>query len=113
MSAAGTVYEVLLTRIAEYDLEAIYDHIVRADGRINADHVLDQLLKIVESLVHSPERGSHPKELLALGNREYRQAMFKPYRAIYRVEQAKVLVYLIVDGRRDMQSLLVRRLLRV
>jgi toxin ParE1/3/4 len=37
---------------------------------------------------------------------------FKPYRVIYRVMNAKVFVYLIVDGRRDMQTLLTQRLLR-
>lgn len=36
---------------------------------------------------------------------------FKPYRAIYRVQDKKVIIYLIADGRRDMQSLLSRRLL--
>jgi len=58
-----------------------------------------------------PERGSHPKELLALGIKDYRQTFFKPYRLICRVDGQRVCVYLIVDGRRDMQSLLARRLL--
>ncbi|MQM32201.1 MAG: plasmid stabilization protein, partial [Candidatus Accumulibacter phosphatis] len=50
-------------------------------------------------------------ELVALGIRDYRQAAFKPYRVIYRVMGQKVFIYVIVDGRRDMQSLLARRLL--
>ena len=58
-----------------------------------------------------PERGSHPKELLRLGIRDYRQTYFKPYRVIYRVVGQRVYVYLIVDGRRDLQTLLARRLL--
>jgi toxin ParE1/3/4 len=66
---------------------------------------------VVESLATLPERGSHPKELLALGVRDYRQTFFKPYRVIYRVVGQRVYVYLIADGRRDMQTLLARRLL--
>jgi len=58
-----------------------------------------------------PERGAYPKELLALGVREYREIFFKPYRIIYRVLDKNVYVLLIADGRRDMQSLLQRRLL--
>ena len=58
-----------------------------------------------------PERGSHPKELVSLGIKEYRQTVFKPYRVIYRVADTKVIIYLIVDGRRDMQAVLARRLL--
>ena len=45
---------------------------------------------------------NHPKELLALGIREYRETFFKPYRIIYRVIDDKAYVYLIADGRRDM-----------
>jgi toxin ParE1/3/4 len=104
-------YEVLLTEGAERDLESIYDYIAEFDSPANADRVLDRLAKTLESLTTFPERGSHPKELLALGIREYRQALFKPYRLIYRVGGKQVYVYLIADGRRDMQSLLVRRLL--
>lgn len=42
---------------------------------------------------------------------EYRQVFFKPYRLIYRIVGKQVVVYLIVDSRRDLQSLLARRLL--
>jgi toxin ParE1/3/4 len=46
-----------------------------------------------------------------VGLKEYRQTWFKPYGVIYRVEGQEVIIYLIADGRRDMQSLLTRRLL--
>ena len=46
-----------------------------------------------------------------MGIREYRQTHFKPYRLIYRVIGERVYVYVIADSRRDMQSLLARRLL--
>lgn len=59
-----------------------------------------------------PHRGNFPKELLFLGIKEYRESFFKPYRIIYRVMEDTVYVYLIADGRRDMQTLLTRRLLR-
>jgi len=65
----------------------------------------------VQGLAQSPEQGSYPRELVALGIKDYRQTMFKPYRAIYRVLNRQVVIYLIVDGRRDLWSLLARRLL--
>lgn len=68
-------------------------------------------MEMAGSLAAFAERGTHPKELLALGIREYRQAHFKPYRLIYRVSGKQVVVYIIVDGRRDMQTLLMRRML--
>ena len=103
--------EVLLTKGAEQDLEAIYDYISEFDCVANANYVLDGLMDVVEGLAQFPGRGSYPKELAALGIKEYRQTAFKPYRVIYRVVGSQVIIYLIVDGRRDMQSVLARRLL--
>jgi toxin ParE1/3/4 len=104
-------YEVLITAGAERDLEDIYDHIAESDSPAKADYVLTRLLEVADRLATFPDRGPHPKELQALGIREYRQAFFKPYRVIYRVIGQQVFIYLIADGRRDMQSLLARRLL--
>lgn len=104
-------YKVLLTAGAENDLEELHDYIAEHDAPGRADYVLDRLMEVADSLATFPERGSHPQELLALGIREYRQTFFKPYRVIYRVLGKQVIVYVIVDGRRDMQSLLARRLL--
>lgn len=107
----GTRYKVLLTEGGEQDMESIYDYIAEFNSAANADHVLDSLLKVTQSLTSHPERGAHPKELIALGIRDYRQTSFKPYRVIYRVLGQKVYITLIADSRRDMQSLLARRLL--
>ena len=104
-------YEVLITQGAERDLEDIYDHIAEFDLLEKAEYVLSRLLEVAERLATFPDRGPHPKELQALGIREYRQTYFKPYRLIYRVTEKQVFIYLIADGRREMQSLLVGRLL--
>jgi toxin ParE1/3/4 len=103
--------EVLLTAGAEHDLESIVEYVAATDGDVAADHVLQQVLDAAERLAELPERGAHPQELLALGIREYRQVFFKPYRVIYRVIGQQVFIVLIADGRRDMQTLLARRLL--
>jgi toxin ParE1/3/4 len=104
-------HEVRLTTDAERDLESLYDYIAEFDSRANANRVLDRLLKAAEGLAVFPERGSHPRELQALGIREYRQIFFKPYRLVYRIIGQQVFIVLIADGRRDMQTLLARRLL--
>ncbi|MFT3811840.1 MAG: type II toxin-antitoxin system RelE/ParE family toxin [Acidovorax sp.] len=106
-------YTVLLTQGAEQDLESIYDYIAEYDSTASAEYVLDQLMQVVEGLARMPERGSYPKELAALGIKEYRQTSFKPYRVIYRVAGGQVVIYLIADGRRDMQAVLARRLLSI
>lgn len=104
-------FEVVLTEDAERDLEDIVTHIATHDSPQRAEHVLGRILEIAGSLSAEPPRGSQPKELRGLGDQEYRQVFFKPYRLIYRVVGQRVAIYLIADGRRDMQSLLARRLL--
>jgi toxin ParE1/3/4 len=104
-------YQTVLTEEAERDLSEIFDYIAAHDSSGAANHVLDRVEKVIDDLSSFPERGSIPKELIALGIRDYRQVFFGPYRLIYRVIEARVYIYLIVDGRRDMQTLLARRLL--
>ncbi len=104
-------FAVLLTNDAARDLNELYDYIAVHDSPRKADYVLEQIEKTFSTLSEFPERGVYPKELLKLGIREYREIFFKPYRIIYRVMDKNVYVLLIVDGRRDMQSLLQRRLL--
>ena len=107
----GQVFEVLMTEGAERDLENLFDYIAEHDSRRNAEYVLDELMAVADSLRTHPERGTYPRELQALGMREYRQLYFKPYRVIYRIVGVRVYIYLIADGRRDMAALLARRLL--
>ena len=104
-------YQVFLTSDAERDLQELDEYLVASDSPEKADYVLSRLEKILERLSNSPERGSRPRELLELGIREYRQLHFKPYRVIYTVRGKNVYILLIADGRRDMESLLQRRLL--
>ncbi len=103
---------VQLTDGATCDLEEIYDYINRHDAPGSADHVLNQIEIAFNSLAEFPERGSHVKELLQIGILGYREIFFKPYRIIYRVTADVVYILLIFDGRRDMRTLLQRRLLR-
>ena len=104
-------FVVFLTADAARDFEDLYRYIALHDAPGKAEHVLTSIEKAFGSLSESPDRGAHPKELLALGIRDYREIFFKPYRAIYRVRGNVVHVFLIADGRRDRQTLLQRRLL--
>ena len=104
-------FRVFLTNDAERDLEELYDYIAQHDSVEKAEHVLTRIEEIFNHLTAFPERGTFPKELLDIGIREYREVFFQPYRIIYRVLGERVYVCLIVDGRRDMQTLLQRRLL--
>lgn len=104
-------FEVELTQGAEDDLEAIHAYLAEHRSADAAESLLNAFLEKISTLERYPERGSVPKELEALGVRDFRQILLDPYRLIYRVTARKVVILVIADGRRDMQALLERRLL--
>jgi toxin ParE1/3/4 len=103
--------QVFVTDGAERDLEEIHEYLCAADSPEVADRIQDRLLGLIGTLGQLSERGSIPRELLALGMRDYHQLVLAPWRVIYQVAAAGVFVLLVADGRRDMKTLLARRLL--
>ncbi|RIA44674.1 plasmid stabilization system protein ParE [Hephaestia caeni] len=104
-------FEVRLTEGAEGDLKAIHTWLAEHRSEEDADTLLESFLEKVATLERFPSRGGIPKELGALGIREFRQILMSPYRLIYRVIGDTVFILVIADGRRDMQALLEHRLL--
>ena len=104
-------YEVILTEHALLDLNDIAHYITLHDTPEKAELVARRIEKAFSSLATLPSRGNHPRELLEMGNRSFRGVHHKPYRIVYRVLDREVLVLIIADGRRDMRTLLARRLL--
>ena len=105
-------YRVRLAEEAELDLIDIYRYISLQDSVENADYVLGQLESLCSRLTELPERGHVPPELDQISVTNYREVNFKPYRVIYEVIRQNVFIHCILDGRRDMSSLLQRRLIR-
>ncbi|QND44291.1 type II toxin-antitoxin system RelE/ParE family toxin (plasmid) [Rhizobium lusitanum] len=105
-------YRVLFAEDAERDIEDLYRFIAGRDDVETANRILAEIENACTGLEESPGRGNIPKELLGLGISEYRELHHKPWRLIYRVMGADVVVYCVVDGRRDMQAFLERRLIR-
>jgi toxin ParE1/3/4 len=105
-------YAVVLLETAEWDLFDIHQYIEQNDSPESADRLLDGLERFLSGLDTLPERGHYPPELERIGVHLYREIHFKPYRIIYAIEGDSVVVYGVLDGRRDMQTLLQRRVLR-
>ncbi len=97
---------------AEQDLHEIAQYIADHDGLERALYVIEQIEKVCERLKRSPERGHIPEELRELGLVHYREVFFKPYRIIYQIIDKEIHVHTILDGRRDLQTLLQHRLMR-
>lgn len=104
-------YVVSLTEAAERDLVDIFDYIAGTNSPAAANRMLAALEGLCGRLAEFPERGNVVKELRDVGITEYRELHHGAHRVIYRVFAKGVIVYIVADGRRDMQSLLERRLL--
>ena len=105
-------YRVRVIEDAEQDLIGIYTYVAANDSGEKAEYVLDRLQTLCLSLDKLATRVHIPPELERIGVTTYRQVHFKPYRVIYQNSGQDVYIHCVLDGRRDMQSLLERRLLR-
>ena len=103
---------VRLSGGAARDLEWLCTYLNQHAASRDAIRLLVRMEAAFESLAEFPLRGRYPAELADLGILEYREITVKPYRVIYRVNVEGVDVLVIADGRREMQTLLQRRLLQ-
>lgn len=104
-------FSVVWTESAVADLEAVVDRLA-ADDPEAAGRLLDALERRAKSLESLPRRGRVVPELAALHVRGYRELVHGPHRLMYSVAGRRADVLALLDGRRDLQSLIIERLLR-
>ncbi len=104
-------FEVEWTDVALADLEELVDFIAQ-DEPVAAAAALERLEQAAQRLRQHPQRGRVVTELSRLEVRLYREFVVRPWRIIYRVGPRRVFVLAVLDGRRDLESLLLTRLLR-
>ncbi|HZF07803.1 MAG TPA: type II toxin-antitoxin system RelE/ParE family toxin [Thermoanaerobaculia bacterium] len=103
-------FEVLWSEVAVRDLDRIIDPIER-DAPGAAQRIFDQIKKSSENLSTLPLRGRSVPELARFESTSYRELLIPPYRLLYRVGESIVLVVAVFDGRRDLESVVLSRLL--
>ena len=106
-------FEVRLTIDAERDLEEIVEFIEDNDSAARANEAFSALGNVIRRLDSTPRRGRIVPELRDVGVSDYRELRWKPYRIIYFFpSNDAVTVVAVLDGRRELEDLLARRLLR-
>lgn len=104
-------YEVRWGRVAEEDLNAIMDYIVR-DGVDLALQVLAKLRETAETLSSMQQRGRVVPELQTHGVLSYHELIFSSWRIIYRIGDRQVHVLAVFDSRRNLEDVLLERMTR-
>jgi plasmid stabilization system protein ParE len=102
-------YKVIWSYIAEQDLERIIKYIA-IDSPENALEVLAKIKKKSATLYSIPGRGRIAPELLEFNILQYREIIIDPWRVIYKVIGKEVLVVSVIDSRRNIEDILLDRL---
>jgi plasmid stabilization system protein ParE len=103
-------YTVNMTQNAENDLNEIMLFISQNSPQ-TALKIMEEIQARINMLDHSPNRGSYVPELLARNIKEYRQITEHPWKTIYKVNDEVVNVLAIIDSRRNLQDILIRKLI--
>ena len=103
-------YSVLWAEVAERDLREIITFIA-GDNVPNALHVLENGDK-ASALYAFPERGRVVPELQSNGIFIYRELIISPWRLLYRIADSNVYVTAVLDSRRNVEEILLQRLIQ-
>jgi len=103
-------YEVIWADIAKEDLINIIEFIAD-ENPLNANKVFNKIRKKASSLYLLPDRGRIVPELKYHGILQYRELIYSPWRLIYRISESKVYVLSVLDYRRNIEDILLKRLL--
>ena len=96
---------VVWSERAVTDLLRILDYIAQ-DHPASAEKLYHVLKKQCQDLCYFPLQGRLIPELKDLGVSLYRELVVEIYRVVYRVDKNSLLILLILDSRRDLESLL-------
>ena len=103
-------YKIIWTHVAEKDLKNIIEYI-STDSPQNALKILKKIKKTASNLYMLPERGRIVPELQDQGILQYRELVIPPWRLIYRIAERKIFVLSVIDSRRNVEDILLNRLI--
>ncbi|SDU40637.1 type II toxin-antitoxin system RelE/ParE family toxin [Desulfobacula phenolica] len=106
------IYDIEWAHIAENDLKEIIDHIA-IDSPANALKVLEKIKDRTSSLYTMPERCRIVPELKEQGITQYRELIASPWRIMFRIAKMKVYVLSVLDSRRNIEDILLKRLINM
>ena len=104
-------FEILWTKSAEYDLELIIQYL-KLDSVSIAKEIFFELIKECENLYYFPQRKRVVPELQQIGIFKYREIIYKRWRVIFKIENEKVYILLVVDSSRNLEDILFQRLIK-
>ena len=103
-------YEVRWSETSEKDLIGILEYIV-GDSPSHAYEIFKEVKRKASSLHMFPDRGRIVPEVQDQGITQYRELIVAPWRIIYRISEKNVYVLSVLDSRRNVEDILLKRLI--
>ncbi|MDH5718606.1 MAG: type II toxin-antitoxin system RelE/ParE family toxin [Spirochaetia bacterium] len=103
-------FNVLWSEVAERDLISIIEYILK-DNKTSAIKIYESIKKASLDLDSFTQRGRIVPELEYFFINNYREIIIKFWRIIYRIEGNNVYILAVLDSRRNIEDLLLKRLL--
>lgn len=104
-------FDVLWIPSAVSDLDEVLDYLAEEASIDQALEVYEKIRDQVKSLSRLPRRCRYVPELKALGVTEIREAIVPPHRIFFRLIENRVILLGVLDGRRDLEEILIQRAL--
>ena len=105
-------YEIEWAPVAQRDLDEIIAYLASRDSVDAAIRVCEQVLRRIDALQTHPERCRIVPELDRIGVLEYRELVIPPHGIFYRIRGHTVGIVGVLDRRRDLEEVLLRRVLQ-
>ena len=105
-------YKVIIDPKAAKDMDEIFLYVSLNDSLLSANQLLNQIEKTCFKLEKFPNRGHAPKEIADDNSKKYLEIYYKPYRIVYEIKENIIYIHAVIEGRRDIQEILSKRLLR-
>lgn len=104
-------YTVLWTKTAIEDLDSIIEYI-SIENPNNSLRILHKIKKKSALLYKNPSQGRIVPELGHYNIISYREIIVSPWRILYRIESKNVYVLAVIDGRRNLEDILLNRIIK-
>ena len=101
-------YQVFWTQTAQQDLKKIIEYIAD-DSEVQARRVYLAIKQKADNLRQMPLQGRIIPELRYYSILTYRELISPPWRIIYKTEENKVWVLAVIDGKRNVEDILLDR----
>lgn len=103
--------KVIWTKPALNDLDEIFNYIA-SDSIEIAIMQYERIKETAEEIQDFPKKGRIIPELQNENITKFREMIVNPWRMMYRIEENRILILALIEGRRNIEEILMKRQLR-